>query len=99
MTTKIKLSFLLSVATIGFGGASIQATDTPHSPKTAQRAEHVECFTLITNEENIASYERCLKSKGISEDEATELRKDMYHGLKESAKDTFKKYFPGDKDK
>ncbi|AIL12722.1 hypothetical protein IM40_02990 [Candidatus Paracaedimonas acanthamoebae] len=94
---KTKLSYLLCVTTIGFGSASLQASD--NKPTVEQRAKHVECFTHISNEENIGSYERCLKTSGISENEAAELRKDMYKELGNSVKSTINKYFPKDKNK
>ena len=91
-----KLGYCLSIATIAFGSASLQASDNS-KPTEQDRSNHMQCMTYFGNEGNIASYKNCIEKYNISPDKAAQLRGETYNQLKKSAVDTIKEHLPKEK--
>lgn len=80
-----KLGYWLSVATIAFGGASLHASQNSHSPcNDKMHKQFINCMTLITNEENMSSLDRCLAKYNINEEMASACKSRTGTQLKES---------------
>lgn len=80
-----KLGYWLSVATIAFGGASLHASQNSHHSCNAKiHEQYVNCFTLVTNEENMDAFNRCLAKYNINEEMASACKSLTGTKLKES---------------
>jgi len=73
VTSKIKLTYLLCATSMGFGGASVHASD-DSKISAEQHGKYEICFAHLKNLRGNESYKKCLKDNIVGEIKAKKFK-------------------------
>jgi len=92
VNSKIKLAYLLGVASMSFGGASVHASDNSKF-SDEQRGKYEACITHLNKPRGNEAYEKCLRDNKISKEDAKKLSDEMFDKSKNKMSDTRQRFF------